>query len=102
MPTLEDVFLNVASMQKGKSEAKHRKFSETNVNNDKILFEENFMGNYTSSQKFNIDLTNWTVTGVTNYTDAFKNSGLTSETFTKMVNNNPGWAALDKTTLAAP
>ena len=56
MPTLEDVFLNVASMQKGKSEAKHRKFSETNVNNDKILFEENFMGNYTSSQKFNIDL----------------------------------------------
>lgn len=57
---------------------------------------------FSNAQKFNADLTNWTVTGVTNYTDAFKDSGLTSENFTKMVNNNPGWAALDKTTLAAP
>ena len=65
---------------------------------DLYVIEEIFAG----AQNFNVDLTNWTVTGVTNYTDAFKNSGLTSETFTKMVNNNPGWAALDKTTLAAP
>ena len=65
---------------------------------DLYVIEEIFAG----AQNFNVDLTNWTVTGVTNYTDAFKDSGLTSETFTKMVNNNPGWAALDKTTLAAP
>ena len=57
---------------------------------------------FADAQNFNVDLTNWTVTGVTRYPNAFKNSGLTSETFTKMVNNNPGWAALDKTTLAAP
>ena len=65
---------------------------------DLYVIEEIFAG----AQNFNVDLTNWTVTGVTNYTDAFKDSGLTSENFTKMVNNNPGWAALDKTTLAAP
>ena len=65
---------------------------------DLYVIEEIFAG----AQNFNVDLTNWTVTGVTRYPDAFKNSGLTSETFTKMVNNNPGWAALDKTTLAAP
>ena len=59
-------------------------------------------GMFADAQNFNVDLTNWTVTGVTRYPNAFKNSGLTSETFTKMVNNNPGWAALDKTTLAAP
>ena len=59
-------------------------------------------GMFADAQNFNVDLTNWTVTGVTRYSDAFKDSGLTSETFTKMVNNNPGWAALDKTTLAAP
>ena len=65
---------------------------------DLYVIEEIFAG----AQNFNVDLTNWTVTGVTNYTDAFKDSGITSENFTKMVNNNPGWAALDKTTLAAP
>ena len=65
---------------------------------DLYVIEEIFAG----AQNFNVDLTNWTVTGVTRYPNAFKNSGLTSETFTKMVNNNPGWAALDKTTLAAP
>ena len=65
---------------------------------DLYVIEEIFAG----AQNFNVDLTNWTVTGVTNYTDAFKDSGLISENFTKMVNNNPGWAALDKTTLAAP
>ena len=65
---------------------------------DLYVIEEIFAG----AQNFNVDLTNWTVTGVTRYPDAFKDSGLTSETFTKMVNNNPGWAALDKTTLAAP
>ena len=59
-------------------------------------------GMFADAQNFNVDLTNWTVTGVKRYPNAFKNSGLTSETFTKMVNNNPGWAALDKTTLAAP
>ena len=65
---------------------------------DLYVIEEIFAG----AQNFYVDLTNWTVTGVTRYPDAFKDSGLTSETFTKMVNNNPGWAALDKTTLAAP
>ena len=65
---------------------------------DLYVIEEIFAG----AQNFNVDLTNWTVTGVTRYPNAFKDSGLTSENFTKMVNNNPGWAALDKTTLAAP
>ena len=56
MPTLEDVFLNVASIEKSKSEAKHRKFSETNESNDNILFEQNFMANYSPNEKFNLDL----------------------------------------------
>ena len=54
MPTLEDVFLNVASSEIGKEAEKEMK--EQQVNNDKILFEENFFGNYSPAQKFWIDL----------------------------------------------
>jgi surface protein len=48
---------------------------------------------------FNYALTNWVVTGVTSYSNAFKNSSLTSATFTTMQNNNSGWANFNATTL---
>ncbi|MCQ2820575.1 MAG: ABC transporter permease, partial [archaeon] len=54
MPTLEDVFLNVASSQIGKDAEVHNQ--EEQEQNDKILFEENFFGNYSSCEKFAIDL----------------------------------------------
>ena len=42
---------------------------------------------------FNTTLTNWVVTGVTSYSNAFKNSGLTTANFTTMQNNiNSGWS----------
>ena len=63
---------------------------------------ENISYMFTDAQNFNADLTNWTVTGVTKYTDTFKNSGLTSANYTNMVNHNSGWANMNKTTLAAP
>jgi surface protein len=48
---------------------------------------------------FNYALTNWVVTGVTSYSNAFKNSSLTSATFTTMQNHNSGWANFNATTL---
>ncbi len=51
---------------------------------------------------FNTTLTNWVVTGVTSYSNAFKNSGLTTGSFNTMKNNNSGWANLNATTLGAP
>ncbi len=51
---------------------------------------------------FNYALTNWDVTGVTSYSNAFKNSGLTTGSFNTMKNNNSGWANLNATTLGAP
>ena len=63
---------------------------------------ENISYMFTDAQNFNADLTNWTVTGVIKYTDAFKNSGLTSANYTNMVNHNSGWANMNKTTLGAP
>ncbi|MCQ2820528.1 MAG: ABC transporter permease, partial [archaeon] len=54
MPTLEDVFLNVASSEIGKEAEEHNK--EEQMQNDKILFEENFFGEYTACQKFTSDL----------------------------------------------
>ena len=55
MPTLEDVFLNVAAedtkLENQKGSIQHRRFSLTNANNDRILFETNFMENYQNSGK---------------------------------------------------
>jgi ATP-binding cassette subfamily A (ABC1) protein 3 len=72
MPTLEDVFLNVASDNnelKNKTEEnvnnnllekapkKHRKFSLINVDNDKILFETDYKEDYSKKSKFCNDFT---------------------------------------------
>ena len=51
MPTLEDVFLNVAAddvVLKGG----HRKFSQVNEENDKILFNTDFKEDYSDKSKF--------------------------------------------------
>ena len=52
MPTLEDVFLNVASGDSKKLENERRKFSENNLTNDQILFETDFKEDYTNKSKF--------------------------------------------------
>ena len=55
MPTLEDVFLNVAQedtkLENKKMSKQHRKFSSPDLDNDKILFETNFKEDYSSSGK---------------------------------------------------
>jgi len=52
MPTLEDVFLNVAA-DDTKMKTGHRKFSQVNEDNDRILFETDFKENYNNfSKKF--------------------------------------------------
>ena len=55
MPTLEDVFLNVAAednkLENQKMAKEHRKFSTPDVDNDKILFETDFREDYSSSGK---------------------------------------------------
>ena len=55
MPTLEDVFLNVAQedmkLEDKKMSKQHRKFSFANLDNDKILFETDFRENYSKSGK---------------------------------------------------
>ena len=55
MPTLEDVFLNVAAkdsnLEEQKMEKQHRKFSSPENENDKILFETDFREDYSSSGK---------------------------------------------------
>ena len=58
MPTLEDVFLNVASSETGKlsEEEEKRIKGENNAENDEILFADNFKEEYSACQKFNIDL----------------------------------------------
>ena len=51
MPTLEDVFLNVAAddvVLKGG----HRKFSQVNEENDRILFNTDFKEDYSNKSKF--------------------------------------------------
>jgi ATP-binding cassette subfamily A (ABC1) protein 3 len=52
MPTLEDVFLNVASGDSKKLENERRKFSENNLTNEQILFETDFKEDYTNKSKF--------------------------------------------------
>ena len=56
MPTLEDVFLNVAAEDTEKIQGEHRKLSQTNLSNDKILFEQDFRENFTQKSKFVNDL----------------------------------------------
>jgi len=55
MPTLEDVFLNVAAedtkLEKQNMTKEHRKFSSPDIDNDKILFETNFREDYSSTGK---------------------------------------------------
>ena len=55
MPTLEDVFLNVAAedtkLENQNMTKDHRKFSSPDIDNDKILFETNFRENYSSTGK---------------------------------------------------
>ena len=46
MPTLEDIFLNVASEDSKQLEKERRQFSENDQNNDKILFETDFKEDY--------------------------------------------------------
>ena len=52
MPTLEDVFLNVASEDSKQLEKERRQFSENDQNNDKILFETDFNEDYSHKSKF--------------------------------------------------
>ena len=55
MPTLEDVFLNVAAedtkLENQKMEKEHRKFSTPDEDNDKILYETDFREDYSKSGK---------------------------------------------------
>ena len=55
MPTLEDVFLNVAAedtkLENQKMEKQHRKFSTPDEDNDKILYETDFREDYSKSGK---------------------------------------------------
>ena len=52
MPTLEDVFLNVASEDSKQLAKEKRSFSKDNSDNDKILFETDFKEDYTNKSKF--------------------------------------------------
>ena len=55
MPTLEDVFLNVAAedtkLENQKMQKEHRKFSTPDEDNDKILYETDFREDYSKSGK---------------------------------------------------
>ena len=55
MPTLEDVFLNVAQedtkLENKKMSKQHRNFSSADLDNDRILFETNFKEDFSSSGK---------------------------------------------------
>ena len=52
MPTLEDVFLNVAAEDVLALKGGHRKFSQVNEENDRILFEEDCREDYSNKSKF--------------------------------------------------
>ena len=60
MPTLEDVFLNVAVMKKEENNSDNKnendKFNSNEEENDKILFLEKYEANYTPFQKIISDL----------------------------------------------
>ena len=55
MPTLEDVFLNVAAEDILALKGGHRKFSQVNEENDRILFEEDCREDYSNKSKFSND-----------------------------------------------
>ena len=63
---------------------------------------------FESTPAFNRNLQNWIVTSVANteaggnYTATFKGSGLSTANYNNMVNNNAGWAAMNKGTLGLP
>ena len=52
MPTLEDVFLNVASEDSKQLAKERRSFSKNDLENDQILFETDFKEDYTNKSKF--------------------------------------------------
>ena len=52
MPTLEDVFLNVASADSKQLEKERKNLSKNNFDNDKILFETDFREDYSQKSKF--------------------------------------------------
>ena len=52
MPTLEDVFLNVAAEDILALKGGHRKFSQVNEENDRILFEQECREDYSNKSKF--------------------------------------------------
>ena len=52
MPTLEDVFLNVASEDSKQLAKERRSLSGNDMNNDQILFETDFKEDYTIKSKF--------------------------------------------------
>ena len=52
MPTLEDVFLNVASEDSKQLQKERRSFSKNDLDNDKILFETDFREDFTQKSKF--------------------------------------------------
>ena len=55
MPTLEDVFLNVASEDSKQLEMARKSSSKIGLDNDKILFETDFKEDYTKKSKFCTD-----------------------------------------------
>ena len=52
MPTLEDVFLNVASEDSKQLAKERRSFSKNDLENDQILFETDFKEDYSNKSKF--------------------------------------------------
>ena len=56
MPTLEDVFLNVAVMKKEGEDEENEKFNQNEEKNDQIMFFQKYEADYTPSQKFRSDL----------------------------------------------
>ncbi|MCQ2820803.1 MAG: ABC transporter permease, partial [archaeon] len=56
MPTLEDVFLNVAVMKKEGDEEDNAKFNEHEEENDRIMFFQKYEADYTGNQKFCSDI----------------------------------------------
>ena len=57
MPTLEDVFLNVSSLEKKRNIDKNELLEKLKINTDEILYDDNnYNEKYSIFQKFYIDL----------------------------------------------
>jgi ATP-binding cassette subfamily A (ABC1) protein 3 len=56
MPTLEDVFLNVAVMKKENEDKEDVKFNQNEEKNDQIMFFQKYEADYTPSEKFRSDM----------------------------------------------